>query len=495
MKYGVKRKTAAALLLIAVTLGLLACAWWFLTDSAVLREYSVEAGQSVSAEDFLRQDAWFPSAAGPDLSGRCWEAPGDYPLELTYGGRVFRVVLHVTDSRPPEAEVRDLTVFAARPPAPEDFLLSVEDLSPVTLSFGTPPDMALDGTQTVSLILTDAYGNRSEVSARLTVVVDKEAPEILGARSLRVYLGGVPEYLAGVTVTDALDPNAELTVDDGAVDLTRPGAYPLIYRARDTSGNLSELTVTVTVIEDTQGPRILGAGPLSLYQGSTVAYRRSVILEDDYDENPVLTVDSSQVNLLKPGVYPLIYRAVDEAGNETVLETTVTVKEKTEWWVEESVIFAAADDVLARILTPDMTVRQQVEAIYDWSRYRHHYNGFSDKTDRLQAAYSFIVTGEGDCFSYHSATTLLFDRLGIPYINVERAPGGPRDSRHYWSMVSVDGGKTYYHFDSTPINYVYERLCLVTDALLDEISRSRPGYYYRDKSRYPATPEQPCDAV
>ncbi len=54
------------------------------------------------------------------------------------------------------------------------------------------------------------------------------------------------------------------------------------------------------------------------------------------------------------------------------------------------------------------------------------------------------------CFNYFAVTKLMFERLGIPNIDVKKVKNYEGDSNHYWSLVSVDGGETYYHFDAAP---------------------------------------------
>ena len=63
------------------------------------------------------------------------------------------------------------------------------------------------------------------------------------------------------------------------------------------------------------------------------------------------------------------------------------------------------------------------------------------------------------------------------------------DSNHYWSLVSLDDGETWYHFDSTPRMGTGDDFCLVTDAFLDAYSAAHKNCHNRDKTLYPATPE------
>ena len=322
---------------------------------------------------------------------------------------------------------------------------------------------------------------------------DLVPPVIEGVQSLCVYMGTEMDLLAGVIIRDDRDAAPILTLDDKNVDWTRPGEYEIVYLGRDASGNETRETAVLTLVDDHIPPTILGVNPISLYAGGTVAYRSGILVTDDQDGAPKLTVDSSGVDLSAPGVYELIYRAVDEAGNEAAVATTVTVLEKSAGYVDEETIYAEADAILEKIITVDMTVRDQVEAIYRWMKRNLTYTGNSDKTDRLQAAYVTMTRRTGDCFSYYAVGKLMFDRLGIPNITVLRSADSVRAGSHYWSLVSVDGGETYYHVDATPrsLDYTGDRnFCLVTDGFLDDYDRSFPGYYTRDRSLYPATPEE-----
>ena len=84
----------------------------------------------------------------------------------------------------------------------------------------------------------------------------------------------------------------------------------------------------------------------------------------------------------------------------------------------------------------------------------------------------------------------MLERLNIPTIDVKKVKNFPEDSNHYWLMVSIDGGMSYYHYDNVWSRY----LCLVTDAKLDAFSKSCKNCFNRDKSLYPATPTESLPA-
>ena len=236
-------------------------------------------------------------------------------------------------------------------------------------------------------------------------------------------------------------------------------------------------------------PVIQGVRDFTVYAGETVSCRSGVTVTDDCDLNPVLEVDTSELNLDVPGCYEIIYTATDSAGNVSRVAALVTVLERPENYIAPDTIDAAADKLLAEILSDGMTVREQVQAIYAWARTNISYGGHSARTDYRPTAGHVLNGRSGDCFGYFAVTKLLFERLGIPNIDVRKVKNFDGDSDHFWSLVSVDGGKTYYHFVATPRVGDGDDFCLVTDAFLDAYSDSHKGSHNRDKSLYPATPE------
>lgn len=249
----------------------------------------------------------------------------------------------------------------------------------------------------------------------------------------------------------------------------------------------AQLTPTSPPVDKTP-PTILGVADLTVYRGDGAAYLKNVKATDDIDPAPKLSVDTGAVDLSRPGKYPITYTAEDAAGNAAQATAWLTVLEKQAGYVDLETIYAAADAKLAQIVNKNATMRQQVKAIYAWARLNLRYAGHSDQSDWRQAAYVMLTEGEGDCFGYFAVTKLMFERLGIPNIDVRKVKNSPEDSNHFWSLVSLDDGDTWYHFDATPRVGAGDDFCLVTDEFLDAYSQAHKGSHNRDKSLYPETP-------
>lgn len=259
----------------------------------------------------------------------------------------------------------------------------------------------------------------------------------------------------------------------------------------DRSKNQHILTEAAALIEpDVCSPVIEGVQDILVYAGDTVAYRSGITVTDDRDDAPSLEVDSSLVDLTTPGSYTVTYLAEDDAGNRTSVAATITVLAAQAEHIQLQEVFDAVDAELENIVTENMTLNQQVRAIYEWAHTSFSYKGHSDRSDCYQAAYEMLTTRQGDCYGYFAVSKLMFERLGIPTIDVEKVKNHEEDSNHYWSLVSIDGGNTYYHFDCTPRLGPPFDFCLITDSQLDAYSAEHKFSHNRDRSLYPATPEE-----
>ncbi|MBQ7817961.1 MAG: transglutaminase domain-containing protein [Oscillospiraceae bacterium] len=372
-------------------------------------ELTMEAGGAFPAPQSFLAEKRDVQIAYAKTSAVKPNVPGVYDVMLTANGKEYASKIRVVDTVAPMATLQDINSMGRIPEA-EDFVVSVTDATEVTATYLTEPDKNKDGEQTVTIVLTDAGGNTTQLQTKLTLVIDREAPVITGATDKIVYLGESVSYMSGITVTDDMDPEPTVEVDRSAVDLTTIGEYPITYTATDASGNTAVVSCTLKVLE------------------------------------------------------------------------------KKDYYVPYETIYQEVDSILADIIEDDMTMQEQVWAIYVWIRTNNTYVNHSDKEDWMQAAHVMMTENKGDCFNYYALCRLMLDRLEIPNMDVRKVKNYEGDSDHYWSLVSLDGGNTWYHVDTTPRTNPAS-FCMVTDKFMDEYSAANGNCFNRDKSLYPATPE------
>lgn len=395
----------AAVLLVLVLVLLLAK-----PNVSLYTEVTMEAGGDFPAAQSFLAEKRDVQVLYANSSAVKTNVPGVYDVSLTCEGKEYSAKIRVVDTVAPTATVQDINSLGRIPEA-ADFVVSHNDATEVTVSYLTEPEKDKDGEQTVTIVLTDLGGNKTQYQAKLTLTIDRQAPVITGVTDKIVYLGESVSYMNGITVTDDLDPEPTVSVDRGAVNLEAVGEYTITYTATDASGNTTSVSCLLKVLE------------------------------------------------------------------------------KKDYYVPYETIYAEVDAILAEIIREDMTLQNKVWAVYVWIRTNCTYVNHSDKEDWMQAAYLMMTENKGDCFNYYALCKLMLDRLGIQNMDVRKVKNYEGDSDHYWSLVSLDGGNTWYHVDTTPRTNPAS-FCLVTDKFMDEYSAANGNCFNRDKSLYPATPEE-----
>ncbi len=271
--------------------------------------------------------------------------------------------------------------------------------------------------------------------------------------------------LAPVTISYKTEP-----------DVSVGGEYVFQVSLVDPSGNETIVDVPFTVIDDHTAPLIYGAHDIEGFVGDPISYLDGITVTDDYDENPELIVDNSQVNNRISSSFPVTYIATDENGNSSSVTVTLHLRVKPERYYELDVIYGLAQDAIDQyeIYTDDMTDVEKAFRIFNWCHNYIHYIGTSDKTDWTVGAYDGFTTNQGDCYTYYCVCRALLDVAGIPNMLVERYP--ITWSPHYWNLVQLEG--QWYHCDAC---YAYYHEGYYFMYAYNDLNHSDHGY---DESVY-----------
>lgn len=289
-----------------------------------------------------------------------------------------------------------------------------------------------------------------------------------------VYYGKevVPEEF----VTDIQDENP-VTVRFKEPPPTEVGTHTVRLVLEDTFQNTTELTATLTILQDTTPPEI--QAPLVQYatKGGAFAYKKELTVTDNSEAEVDVQVDSSAVDLNREGSYPVHYTATDKSGNVSKLSVTVIVRED----VDDSKVKPLAQQVIDSIIQDGMTAREKCRAIYTWVRKHVSYVDHGDKINVISGAYQGLTTGRGDCYTFYAVAEYLLNLAGVENVGVQRVPG--TRYTHYWHIVKVEDG--WYYFDTTPHKQGGDT-CLFTESQAQAFTRARGDKYYEyDKSLTP----------
>lgn len=212
----------------------------------VVAELTWEAeAEKPALEDFVidAEEAEFIT----DLASVDTTHVGEHEIHIRADGREYTSLLKVVDTVPPVAETKDVSGYALVGRLPEDFVVSIQDVTDVTVSFEQEPDLGAVGTQEVGLLFTDEGANQTRMTARLTLEADTEKPVITGARDIEILVDETISYRQGVTATDNCPEGLSFEIDSSGVDTGKEGTYQAVYVATDLAGNTTSVPVTVTV--------------------------------------------------------------------------------------------------------------------------------------------------------------------------------------------------------------------------------------------------------
>lgn len=208
-------------------------------------------------------------------------------------------------------------------------------------------------------------------------------------------------------------------------------------------------------------------------------YFKYVKAKDNRDKKVKLKVDTSKVNFKKSGIYKITYIATDSSGNTSKKKAKIQVR------VPNS-LDKLADKVLKKITKKKWSKFKKAKAIYDYTRNKINYTGYSDKTDWEGEAKRGFTFGDGDCFNYYAVARALLTRVGIPNIEVTRYKG---EGHHWWSKVYIKGG--WYHYDCFP-RTAGAKFCMVTDKQLKDYDKktNKSRKYIWNYKKIPKSPKK-----
>jgi len=515
----------------------------------VIDEFEVEAGTAgnISIQDFILNLTETADVSLKYINEIDFSKPGNYSVILSCENYEFPAAVKIQDTIPPTGEPVELYVFKNNEINPDDLVTNIVDMTQVTCSFATQPDLTKSNWQDVTVILTDEGGNSTKIKSKLYVfdVIDELVIEAgtVSKISIKDFLCNYIEaedlsFIQNDEINFSVPGSYSVTLKSGKYetqtvvkiqDTTPPAASvkscwtyknkpisvtDFVYNIKDISpvtvkyktepdfsvqgnqtvyiiledlyNNISEYKTELTVISDTTPPVISGELDKRVVVGGTISYRSGITVTDDYDTNVQLVIDSSQVNLNKAGTYTVIYSATDESGNKAEVNGTVIVSA-----IDMALVNELADGILAKIINNSMNQREKAKAIYNWVNAKMKYSASLSPREIAQAAYNCFTKGAGDCYTYMAASQVLLTRAGIKNKTVQRIPEA--ETTHYWNLVNTGNG--WYHFDvcPTPGNAVtINQRFMFTESQAKKYTQTlkdREHYYDYDKSTVPEVVE------
>ncbi|MCD8118258.1 MAG: DUF5011 domain-containing protein [Lachnospiraceae bacterium] len=342
-KGGVICIIVAAVLLVAGGTAFGAYEYW-LYQQPKFHDVTIELGtDAVSISDFMTEYAKSAkSTFVTDVSTVDLNETGDISLVLAHGKKEETVTLHIIDTTAPTVEfVTTLTETLDYEPDPADFVVSVKDFAPTTITFadeteerGTADDDAATATdaesETTEEVLSEynAAGFTADFADKIfTVLVTDASGNVTSAECELHYEWIISSWTMelGETVSkeDLLikaDVGAELIADEDIEAINTGGAGE--YVVASTLGERTE-ECTVTV-QDTVAPE-LTLQEIHIYSNETATLEDFVVSSYDISGDVELRL-MSDLPIGVVGIYTVTVEAEDMNGNITSVDTVFEVK-------------------------------------------------------------------------------------------------------------------------------------------------------------------------
>ncbi len=262
---------------------------------------------------------------------------GEYTLDIPYENKTYTSKVIIKDTLPPELNVRDITVYQGdKSVTNKSFVKSVNDNSKkVELTYLNDLDYERVGTQELKIVATDAYGNKTEKTAKLTIKKDDRGPVFKGLSDINIVRNASVDYKKGVSAIDAVDGECDFSIDTSKVKLDIAGTYYAKYISTDKAGNKTTKNRKI-VVNPTQADidaefrkyynkNLKGMSVLDMvnYIRKNTGYNSSWGKPDSVYYMLTNNTGNCYVHAL------FLKRALDEAGIKNMLIHTI---DKTHYW-------------------------------------------------------------------------------------------------------------------------------------------------------------------
>lgn len=531
-----KHKKLSIFLITFIALIAVALTGIFIIYNMAYHKVTIECGASASASDFMKNGDANASFVQEDLDIATL-LPGDYTISVKSGIFIHKINVCISDTTAPTGDVVSMYTSIGEPLGAECFVQNVIDATPVTVAYASTPDYNSVHEENVGIVLTDTSGNTNQLTSRLTVVPFKTKLTVeAGSKQLTIadfkldnsditavtaledialdtvgdstvsILYNEKMYDSTVSVVDTVAPTVSFKSIDGYIgvsyqpedfvvkandetSLTYSFNGDVSYESYETQnisisvtdegGNTVTGEVSLKLIDDTEPPVLEGVHDIYVYQGNSVSYKDGITVSDNCVEGLSFEVDTKNVDTDVVGTYPVTYTVTDVAGHSVSASCNVIVQERT---YDMDEINAAADELLASILTDDMTDRDKAWAIYAYIRGHMYFIDDYDEGSYIKACYDGVIGWKGDCYVYACTAQTLLTRAGIKNMMISKIP---TRRHHYWNIVDVDG-TGYYHYDTTPrAEENHPTFFLWTDAQMMEYSHNHYNCFNYDRTLYP----------
>ena len=230
-----RKKSGRIVLLVAIVIAVVIGAWFYI-DGLAYKVCRVEAGVEVVPSDFLKkpnEKAYFTEKSETFSI----VTPGEYQIKVKNGLFTHSSTLIIEDTQKPKVLLQPVYLQMGKTCTAEDFVVEIEDVTEVTVSFAQEPDFRQAGGQTLKLVFTDLGNNVLMLPAELTISPVKEELVVEAGSDFP----SVQEFLLE-------EVEASFVTDVTSIDMTQIAEHAILLQ---TAGMRCE---TILHVVDTVAP-------------------------------------------------------------------------------------------------------------------------------------------------------------------------------------------------------------------------------------------------
>lgn len=175
---------------------------------------------------------------------------GEYSVIYKFHDSKEVVKVNIVDTTAPEFDVKSKKVALNQIVDPSHLVHNIKDATKTSVRFKKEYRFDKLGEKEVEVIVEDEANNRTIKKVKVEVVKDETAPEII-ASNTSILVGTKTDLKSLVTLKDDFDSEPTVTIEEGEFNVDKIGSYHVKFIAKDASGNQSEKTITIQVIDKT----------------------------------------------------------------------------------------------------------------------------------------------------------------------------------------------------------------------------------------------------
>ena len=279
----------------------------------VYDDMTIEAnteGTIPEAEDFFVKNIQSAEFIG-DLSNVNTRLPGLYPVKLKADGMQYSSIVKVVDTTAPAVTVAKKVLLKGSTPDAMSFIESFDEITgSVTATFDQAPDTSKLGEGTGMITVSDSSGNKTQ--ATISYIVAEFESISIEADQLPIK----PE-----SIIKNYEKYNEVTLINGDLSPETIGTTELIFTVDG-----AELTVYVTIV-DTKVPQ---AEPNHVTSYACYPLEADVFVKNIIDGSKVTCTFQVKPDWTKVGTQNIVILLTDIAGNQTVVNSKVTLEKDSE---------------------------------------------------------------------------------------------------------------------------------------------------------------------